>query len=253
MAEYAQEGNSPEILFWVGDAISFDERAKNIAKAFCKILHYSKIEFAILGNEEKSTGDFAKRAGNEFLFQMMAVSNIATLNTYNIKTIVTTCPHCFNILKNEYPRLGGVYRVLHHTQFIKQLIEKGLLNINSTHFKGQKITFHDPCYLGRGNNEYNTPRELLKMLGFELVEMKRHKNKALCCGAGGAQFFKEAEKGLKEINTERTQEALNTQANTIATGCPYCTLMITDGVKLLHQNQVAIKDIAELIVEANQL
>lgn len=253
MAEYAQEGKTPEILFWVGDAISFDERAKNIAKAFCKILQHSKIEFAILGNEEKSTGDFAKRAGNEFLFQMMAFYNIETLNHYGIKTIVTTCPHCFNTLKNEYSLLGGDYQVYHHTQFIKKLVEEGRLNINSSYFKGNKITFQDPCYLGRANKEYSAPRKLLLMLGFDLIEMKRHQSQALCCGAGGAQFFKEAEKGNKEINIERAEEALDTKTNTIATGCPYCMLMLTDGVKHLNQNHIAIKDIAELIAEANGL
>ena len=209
MAEYALEGKSPEVLFWIGCAGSFDDRAKKITKAFVKILNSINIEFAVLGTEESCTGDPAKRAGNEFLFQMQAISNIELMNSYNIKSIVTTCPHCFNTIKNEYPNLGGNYKVLHHTQFLKNLLKEGKLKINGGYYKGKKITFHDPCYLGRANNEYEAPRELIEKLELELIEMKRCKSKGLCCGAGGAQMFKDAEEGKKEINIERTEEALN--------------------------------------------
>lgn len=254
MAEYSSEGKPPEVLFWVGCAGSFDDRAKKITKAFCQILNHIGVEFAILGKEEKCTGDPAKRIGNEFLFQMMAISNIETLNSYQVKTIITTCPHCFNTIKNEYPALGGVYKVMHHSQFLKLLIEQGRLKIKGEKFKGKKITFQDPCYLGRANEEYKAPRSLIQNLEAELIEMKRCKSNGLCCGAGGGQFFKESEKGKKEINTERTEEAINTQANIIATGCPFCTTMLTDGAKNINQeNKILIKDIAELIAEAEDL
>lgn len=250
MAEYTAEGKIPEILFWVGCAGSFDERAKRITKAFCNILDKIGIEFAVLGQEESCTGDPAKRSGNEFLFQMMALTNIEVLNTYGVKKIVTACPHCFNTLANEYPSLGGKYQVLHHTQFLKQLVEEGRLKIEGGYFKGKKITFHDPCYLGRANDEYEAPRQLLEKLDADLVEMKRCKKNGLCCGAGGSQMFKEAEKGKKDINIERTEEALQIQPNIIATGCPFCNTMLTDGVKHFNKNdEVLVKDIAELVYE----
>ena len=254
MAEYLSEGKSPEVLFWVGCAGSFDERAKKITKAFAKILTSANIEFAILGQEESCTGDPAKRAGNEFLFQMQAMTNIEVLNAYEIKKIVTACPHCFNTLKNEYPELGGNYEVLHHTQFINELLKNGRLKIEGGSFTGKKITFHDPCYLGRANDEFEAPRELIQKLDAELVEMKRCKQKGLCCGAGGAQMFKEPEKGLKDINIERTEEALETSPNIIATGCPFCNTMITDGIKNKEKEaEVSVKDIAELIADAQDL
>lgn len=254
MAEYAAEGKIPEVLFWVGCAGSFDDRAKKITRAFCKILNHIKVEFAVLGQEESCTGDPAKRAGNEFVFQMMAMTNIETLNAYGITKIVTACPHCFNTIKNEYPNLGGKYEVLHHTQFLKQLMNEGRLKIEGGKFEGRKITFHDPCYLGRANDEYEAPRTLLQKLDAELVEMKRCKSNGLCCGAGGAQMFKEAEKGDKEINIERTEEALGTRSNIIATGCPFCNTMLTDGVKHFNKNEaVQVKDIAELLAEAEDL
>lgn len=254
MAEYAAEGKIPEVLFWVGCAGSFDDRAKKITRAFCKILNHIKVEFAVLGQEESCTGDPAKRAGNEFVFQMMAMTNIETLNAYGITKIVTACPHCFNTIKNEYPNLGGKYEVLHHTQFLKQLMNEGRLKIEGGKFEGRKITFHDPCYLGRANDEYEAPRTLLQKLDAELVEMKRCKSNGLCCGAGGAQMFKEAEKGDKEINIERTEEALGTRSNIIATACPFCNTMLTDGVKHFNKNEaVQVKDIAELLAEAEDL
>ena len=251
MAEYALEGKSPEVLFWIGCAGSFDDRAKKITKAFVKILNSINIEFAVLGTEESCTGDPAKRAGNEFLFQMQAISNIELMNSYNIKSIVTTCPHCFNTIKNEYPNLGGNYKVLHHTQFLKNLLKEGKLKINGGYYKGKKITFHDPCYLGRANNEYEAPRELIEKLELELIEMKRCKSKGLCCGAGGAQMFKDAEEGNKEINIERTEEALRTNTKIIGAGCPFCNTMISDGVKSKKlEKDVKVMDIAELIANA---
>lgn len=250
MADYAAEGQSPEVLFWVGCAGSFDDRAKRITKSFCNILNKIGVEFAVLGQEESCTGDPAKRAGNEFLFQMMALTNIEVLNAYQVKKIVTACPHCFNTLANEYPSLGGNYEVLHHTQFLKQLMDEGRLKIENGSFRGKKITFHDPCYLGRANGEYEAPRQLLEKLDADLVEMKRCRKNGLCCGAGGAQMFKEPEKGEKDINIERTEEALATNPSIIATGCPFCNTMITDGVKHFNKNQeVEVKDIVELLDE----
>ncbi len=249
MAEMMQSGETPEILFWVGCAGSFDQRAQKITKAFASILDKVGINFAILGKEEACTGDPARRAGNEFLFQMMAYQNIQILNGYGIKKIVTTCPHCFNTLKNEYPELGGTYEVLHHASFLQQLIDEGKIKIKEGgDFKGKKISYHDSCYLGRANNIYEAPRKVLEALDVALVEMKRCKSNGLCCGAGGAQMFKEDEPGEKRINIERTDEALATGASVIAAACPFCNTMMTDGVKNREQeNQVAVLDIAELI------
>lgn len=255
MAQYMAEGRQPEVLFWVGCAGSFDDRAKKITRAFVKILNKVGTEFAVLGTEEGCTGDPAKRAGNEFAFQMQAMMNIEVLNAYEIKTIVTTCPHCFNTLKNEYPSLGGNYEVLHHSQFLQKLINENKLTIEGNQpFKGKRITFHDPCYLGRGNNIYEAPRLLIEKLDAELVEMKRCKTRGLCCGAGGAQMFKEPETGKKDINIERTEEALETQPQIIATGCPFCNTMMTDGIKNKNkETEVLVKDLAELIAEAQDL
>lgn len=249
MAEMMQSGETPEILFWVGCAGSFDQRAQKITKAFASILDKVGINFAILGKEEACTGDPARRAGNEFLFQMMAYQNIQILNGYGIKKIVTTCPHCFNTLKNEYPELGGTYEVLHHASFLQQLIDEGKIKIKEGgDFKGKKISYHDSCYLGRANNIYEAPRKVLEALDVALVEMKRCKSNGLCCGAGGAQMFKEDEPGEKRINIERTDEALVTGASIIAAACPFCNTMMTDGVKNREQeSQVAVLDIAELI------
>lgn len=252
MAQMLSEGKEPEVLFWVGCAGSFDDRAKKITRAFVKILNHINVNFAVLGTEESCTGDPAKRAGNEFAFQMAAATNIQVLNAYNIKNIVTTCPHCFNTLKNEYPDLGGNYKVQHHSEFLQELIDNGRLKIKGKAFRGKRITFHDPCYLGRGNSVYEAPRNLIKKLDAELVEMRRCKAQALCCGAGGAQMFKEAESGNKEINIERTEEALKTQPEVIATGCPFCNTMMTDGIKHFNRN-LAVKDFAELIAEAEEL
>jgi len=254
MADYIAAGKSPEILFWIGCAGSFDDRAKKITKAFIKILNSINVDFAVLGKEESCSGDPAKRAGNEFLFQMQAVSNIEILNSYDIKTIVTTCPHCFNTLKNEYPSLGGNYKVYHHTQFLKSLLNEGRLKIEGGSYKGKKITYHDPCYLGRANNEYEAPRDLIHKLEAELIEMKRCKKDGLCCGAGGAQMFKDAEKGNKEINIERTEDVKETKAEIVATGCPFCNTMLTDGAKTIEEERkISVMDISELIANAQEL
>jgi Fe-S oxidoreductase len=242
------------VLFWVGCAGSFDDRAKKITKAIVRILNHVGVKFAVLGTEESCTGDPAKRAGNEFLFQMQAMTNIQVLNAYEVKKIVTGCPHCFNTLKNEYTDLGGNYEVLHHSQFLQQLIDEGRLKVEGGTFKGKRITFHDPCYLGRGNNEYEAPRKLIEKLDAELVEMKRSRANGLCCGAGGAQMFKEAEKGNKEVNMERTEDVLEVKPNIVAVGCPFCMTMMRDGVKLNEkENEIQVLDIAEMIAQANDL
>jgi heterodisulfide reductase subunit D len=254
MADFAARNESPEILFWVGCAGSFDDRYKRVTRAFATILTEANIKFAVLGNEETCTGDPARRAGNEFLFQMQAMNNIQVLNGYNIKKIVTACPHCFNTIKNEYPQLGGNYEVIHHSQFLQQLISEGKIKIEGGIFKGKKITYHDSCFLGRANNIYEAPRQVLEALDADLVEMKRCKTTGLCCGAGGAQMFKEPEKGTKDINVERTEEALATGANTIAVACPFCMTMMSDGVKNKErESDVRVRDLAELIAEAKGL
>jgi len=245
------EGRSPEILFWVGCAGSYDARAQKVSAAFAKILDAIGIEFAILGQEEVCTGDPARRAGNEFIFQMLANQNIQTLNNYGVRKIVASCPHCFNTLKNEYPELGGNYEVLHHTQYLNDLLREGRLKIKGGAFKGKKITYHDSCYMGRINNEYEAPRELIAALDVDLVEMKRSCSNGLCCGAGGAQMFKEDEAGKKRINIERTEEALETGAQIVALNCPFCNTMISDGVKAKEkQDEVMVYDISEMILQS---
>jgi heterodisulfide reductase subunit D len=251
-AEYMAAGESAEVLFWVGCAGSFDQRAQKITRAFASILNKVGIRFAILGKEEMCTGDPARRAGNEFLFQMMAYQNIQILNNYGIKKIVTACPHCFNVLKNEYPELGGTYEVIHHTTFLQQLIDDGKITLKEGGvFKGKKITFHDSCYLGRANNIYEAPRKVLEALDVALVEMKRCRSNGLCCGAGGAQMFKEEEKGTSRVNIDRTNEAIDTGAQIIASACPFCNTMMTDGVKVREkENEVAVLDVAELVAQS---
>lgn len=254
MAEMMAEGKTPEVLFWVGCSGSFDDRAKKITKAFVKLLNKAQVDFAVLGTEESCTGDPAKRSGNEMLFQMQAMTNIEVLNGYEIKKIVTACPHCFNTLKNEYPSLGGNYEVVHHTQFLRSLLEEGKLTIEGGKFKGKRITFHDPCYLGRANDVYEAPRALIQKLDAELVEMKNCKKRGLCCGAGGAQMFKEPEKGNKDINIERTEQAIEIKPDIIAAGCPFCNTMLTDGVKGKDkEGTVEVMDVAELIANAEDL
>jgi heterodisulfide reductase subunit D len=250
MAEMAAAGESPEILFWVGCAGSYDARAQKVTLAFAEILQKAGISFAVLGNEERCTGDPARRAGNEFVFQMLALQNIETLNMYEVKKIVTACPHCFNTLKNEYPALGGHYEVIHHTQLIHQLIAEGRVKMKEGGaFKGKRITYHDSCYLGRVNGVYEAPRAVLEALDADLVEMKRSKTNGLCCGAGGAQMFKEDEPGRERINVERAEEALATGASVIAVNCPFCLTMMSDGVKAKDkQDDVMVYDLSEMIV-----
>ncbi|MEO5975611.1 MAG: (Fe-S)-binding protein [Chryseolinea sp.] len=255
MAEWEGRSEQPDVLFWVGCAGSFDDRYKRVTIAFIKILNSVNIKFGVLGTEEKCTGDPARRAGNEFLFQMQAIANIENLNRYKVQKIVTACPHCFNTLKNEYPELGGNYEVMHHSQFLQLLINEGKVKMKGGGaFKGKKITYHDSCYLGRANNIYEAPREVLESLDADLIEMKRCKTTGLCCGAGGAQMFKESEKGNQDINIARTEEALSTGASTIAVACPFCMTMISDGIKNKNkESEVKVKDIAELIAESQGL
>ena len=254
MADYMAKGESPEILFWVGCSGSYDQRAQKITRAFATILEKVGIRYAILGKEEMCTGDPARRAGNEFLFQMMAYQNIQILNNYSVKKIVTACPHCFNILRNEYPELGGHYEVVHHTVFLQQLIDNGkVLMKEGGPYKGKRITFHDSCYLGRANDIYEAPRKVLEVLDAELVEMKRCRSNGLCCGAGGAQMFKEEEKGQTRVNFERSNEALGTGATVVAAACPFCNTMLTDGVKHAEkEDSVKVMDVAELIAASMQ-
>ncbi len=253
MAELAAQGRQPEILFWVGCAGSFDMRAQKITASFARILLAAGIDFAILGSEESCTGDPAKRAGNEFVYQMSALANIEVLNGYGVKKIVTTCPHCFNILKNEYPELGGNYEVLHHSQLLQQLLEAGRITIEGGAFEGKTITYHDSCYLGRGNGVYEVPRAVLASLDASLVEMERNRRHAVCCGAGGGQIFKEAEKGTHEVYEERTKDITATGCDIVATPCPFCMLMFRDGVKSADkEDAIAVKDLSELIWEAMQ-
>ena len=251
MAEFMARGEKPEVLFWVGCAGSFDQRAQKITKAFATILDKAGVQYAILGKEEACTGDPARRAGNEFMFQMMAYQNIQVLNGYEIKKIVTTCPHCFNTLKNEYPALGGHYDVIHHTTFLQELIEQGKIKFtDSNEWKGKSITYHDSCYLGRANEIYEAPRKVLESLDMELREMKRCKSKGLCCGAGGAQMFKEEEKGDKRINMERADEAIETKSDFVASACPFCNTMMTDGIKNRSEEvKTEVLDIAEIALQ----
>ena len=254
MAEYQSEGKKPEVLFWVGCAGSFDARAQKITKAFVKILDSAGIDFAILGNEEACTGDPARRAGNEFVFQMTALQNIEMLNMYEVTEIVTACPHCFNTLKNEYPALGGNYNVVHHTQYLNNLLKEGRLSIEGGAFKGKKVTYHDSCYMGRVNGVYQAPRDLIKALDIELVEMKRCKTNGLCCGAGGAQMFKEDEPGNERINIARAEEIISTGAQIVAANCPFCITMLQDGMKAKDkQDDIMVHDLTELIVQAKNL
>lgn len=255
VADYIQKGETPEILFWVGCAGSYDDRYKRVTKALVKILNHLGVKFAVLGPEESCTGDPARRAGNEFLFQMQAMSNIQVLDGYGIKKIITACPHCFNTLKNEYPDLGGNYDVIHHSEFLQQMIDEGKLKPDDgNEFIGRKITYHDSCFLGRANGIYEAPRKLLQTLDADLTEMKRCKTKGLCCGAGGAQMFKEPESGKKDINIERAEEALETGAGVIASACPFCMTMLTDGVKNKEKEEhVKVMDIAEIMAKAKNL
>jgi len=250
MADLAAQGKKPEYLYWVGCAGAFDDRYKKVARSFSKILNHAKVDYAVLGKEESCSGDPAKRAGNEMLFQMQAMTNIEVMNAYEVKKIICTCPHCYNIFKNEYGELGGNYEVINYTTFLEQLINDDKIKIDKTVFSDKRITFHDPCYLGRGNGIYDAPRNVINELNVDYTELKRAKSYSLCCGAGGAQMFKEAEKGDKEIYTERTEDVLESKADIVATSCPFCMTMLTDGIKYKDkQEEVKNYDIAELIAE----
>jgi heterodisulfide reductase subunit D len=255
MAQWQSSGEKPDVLFWVGCAGSFDERARRVTRAVAQILEHVGMGFAVLGTEESCSGDPARRAGNEFLFQMQAMQNIMVMNGYGVQKIVTACPHCFNTIRNEYPELGGRYEVVHHATLLQQLINEGRLKIkDGGAFKGKRITFHDSCYLGRANGIYEAPREVLQSLDADLVEMKRSRAQGLCCGAGGAQLFKESEKGTGEVHHERSREAIATEASVVAVACPFCMTMMRDGVK--HHNKehdVEVLDIAELMIGSGAL
>ncbi|HQG37802.1 MAG TPA: (Fe-S)-binding protein [Chitinophagales bacterium] len=252
MSDLVAEGKTPDVIFWVGCAGSFDQRAQRVTIAFTKILNQLNINFAVLGTEEACTGDPARRAGNEFVFQMLAQQNIATLNGYGITKILTTCPHCFNTIKNEYPALGGNYEVLHHATYLQQLINEGNLKVEGGAYKGKRITYHDSCYLGRANEIYEAPRSVIEALDADLVEINKSKANGLCCGAGGAQMFKEDEPGNKRINTQRTEQLMEVYPDVIAVACPYCNTMLTDGVKSENkQEEIKVLDIAELIAQNN--
>lgn len=254
MAQMMAAGQTPEVLFWVGCAGSFDDRAKKITKAFVRLLNHAGVSFAVLGTEEGCTGDPAKRAGNEFLFQMQAMTNIEVLNGYGVRRVVTACPHCFNTLKNEYPALGGDYEVMHHSQFLQRLLDEGRLKVQGGAFKGKRITYHDPCYLGRANEVYEAPRQVIARLDGLMVEMKRSRANGLCCGAGGAQMFKEAEPGNQEVNVARTEDVVEVQPNVVAAACPFCMTMLRDGVTYAGKDQeMEVLDIAELIARAADL
>ncbi|HQV78605.1 MAG TPA: (Fe-S)-binding protein [Chitinophagales bacterium] len=253
MSDLVAEGKTPDVIFWVGCAGSFDQRAQRVTIAFTKILNQLNINFAVLGTEEACTGDPARRAGNEFVFQMLAQQNIATMNGYGIKKILTTCPHCFNTIKNEYPALGGNYEVLHHSTYLQQLINDGKLKVEGGAFKGKRITYHDSCYLGRANEIYEAPRAIIEALDADLVEINKSKANGLCCGAGGAQMFKEDEPGNTRINVQRTEQLMEVYPDVIAVACPFCNTMLTDGVKNENkQDEIKVVDIAELVAQANQ-
>jgi heterodisulfide reductase subunit D len=251
MADLLAKGEKPEYLFWVGCAGAFDDRYKKVVRAFVKILHYLNVSYAVLGKEETCTGDPARRAGNEMLYQMQALQVIEILKIYEVKKIITICPHCFNIFKNEYPDLGGQYEVINYLQFLNRFIEEGKLKIEHESLGNISVTYHDPCYLGRANDIYEEPRQILKKLTGNVIEMHRNKSFALCCGAGGGQMFKEAEKGDKEVFIERTEDALKTEAKVIATACPFCMTMLTDGLKYKNREEdIKNLDIAELIAQS---
>lgn len=254
MADLFAKGEQAEYLYWVGCAGAFDDRYQKVARAFAKILNHLEVSYAVLGKEESCTGDVAKRAGNEMLFQMQALQNIEVLNSYEVKKIICTCPHCYNTLKNEYPDLGGNYEVINYTVFLEEMIQNGKLKLENNPFKGETITYHDPCYLGRGNKIYDAPRNVVKAVFGEVKEMKRTKSYSLCCGAGGAQMFKEAEKGNKEVNIERTEEIIEREVDKVASACPFCMTMLTDGIKLKNkENELQNLDVAEIVEKALEL
>ena len=250
MAEFAAAGEQPEFLFWVGCAGSFDDRHKKVTRAFAEILQKVGISFAVLGTEESCTGDPARRAGNEFLFQMQAMSNIEVLNLYAVKKIVTACPHCFNTLKNEYPTLGGNYEVIHHSQLLAELISSGKVKA-SDGSTVEQVAYHDSCYLGRANGIYEAPRKIISGLKKDLVELKSCRTKGLCCGAGGAQVFKEPEAGGEDVQVKRVQEMVDSRVSKVALACPFCMVMVQDGLnKVGKEKHIQVVDLAELVQQS---
>jgi Fe-S oxidoreductase len=239
-----------DVLFWVGCAGSYDERAKKITRSFAELMQMAGVKFRILGTEENCTGDVARRTGNEFLADALTKTNIETFQRYNVSKIVTTCPHCFNTLRNEYPQFGFQAEVLHHTVFISQLIKSGKLKIDRKKADAVTITYHDSCYLGRYNNEYDAPRDALESVpGLEIIEPLNSEDRGLCCGAGGGRMFMEEKVGDR-VNVVRTAQLLETEATTIAVNCPFCTTMITDGVKAADKiESVRVLDVAEVVHE----
>lgn len=247
--DYAAAGETFDILFWVGCAGAFDDRYRRVTATFAGLLDKAGIRYAVLGDEEACTGDPARRAGNEFQFQMLAAQNIQTMEMYGVQKVVTACPHCFNTLKNEYPAVGGKAEVLHHSQFLVQLLESGAIKVQGEE-KPTRIVYHDSCFLGRANDIYEAPREVIRALKADLMELKRSRAKGLCCGAGGAQMFKEPEKGAKDINIERTEEILAENPQTIAVACPFCMTMVSDGVKNKEREaDVKVRDISEILAD----
>jgi Fe-S oxidoreductase len=238
-----------DMLFWVGCAGSYDARYQKVARAFVQLLKLADVDFAILGTEEKCTGDPARRMGNEYLAQTLITENISTLSKYGVKKIVVTCPHCLQSLGKEYKQFGGEYEVIHHSQLLQRLIEEEKLTLTQSQRK--KITFHDPCYLGRYNDEYNAPRAVLQAVsGEEPLEMGRTRDRSFCCGAGGGRMWMEEREG-KRVNIERTEEALKLQPDVVGTACPFCMTMLTDGLKEKGASEtVDVKDIAEAVLEA---
>jgi Fe-S oxidoreductase len=254
MADLFARGEKPEYLFWVGCAGAFDDRYKKVVRSFAKILSHLNVSYAVLGKEETCTGDPARRAGNEMLYQMQALQVIELFKMYDVKKVITTCPHCFNILRNEYPDLGGNFEVINYLTFISEKMNSGALKVDKSSLDHKSVTYHDPCYLGRANQIYDEPRSILRNLTGNISEMNRSKSFALCCGAGGGQMFKEAEKGNKEIFIERTEDAISTGAGIIATACPFCMTMMTDGIKYKNkEEEIKNLDIAELVAQTLKL
>jgi Fe-S oxidoreductase len=237
-----------DVLFWVGCAGAYDARYRKVSRAFAELMKHAGVDFAILGTEEKCNGDPARRMGNEYLAQTLITGNVETLNAYRFNTIVVTCPHCLQSLGKEYRQFGGDYRVVHHTTFLKRLVDEGRIALSAG--SRATVTFHDPCYLGRYNDEYDAPRELIELVGAKQVEMERSRDRSFCCGAGGGRMWMEEKEG-KRVNIERTEQALATKAGVVATGCPFCLTMMTDGVKAKEPpERVEVKDIAEILLEA---
>jgi Fe-S oxidoreductase len=239
-----------EYLYWVGCAGSFDDKNQKVTIAMAKLLQRAEIDFAILGPSEQCTGDPARRSGNEYIFQMLATANIESLNGMGVKKIITQCPHCFNTLLNEYPQLGGHFEVIHHSQLLEQLIDSGRLDLSEARLE-ERVVYHDSCYLGRHNDVYLAPRNVIGSLaGIDIVEMPRNGTKGMCCGAGGARMWMEETIG-KKVNVERAQEAIATGADRIAVACPFCYVMMDDGVKGEGKDEeVKVQDIAEILIEA---